>query len=257
MNKKPKAKKSKRAAGIDIGSRTIKLVIIEEDKVVLSLLSDTTHDPRSRAKEMLQGREYDALLATGYGRGLMEAELEVPTVTELKAYSAGALHLYPQCRTVLDIGGQDTKVISLDGAGRIVTFEINDRCAAGTGKFLEVMAEALGFTIDQFGEAALSAKEGVEISNTCTVFAESEVVGLLARGARPEEVALGLHQAVARRVLAMLKRLPTTEGLVFAGGGAKNPALIKLLRDELGDVSIPPEPQSLGALGAALFARGK
>jgi len=246
-----------RSAGIDIGSRTVKLVILQKGAVVHSEITDTGNDPLKQALKLIAGKDFDAMLATGYGRKLLEIAQEVPTVTELKAHAEGARFLFPTCRTVLDIGGQDTKVISLDAEGRITNFEINDRCAAGTGKFLEVMAETLGFNLEEFGASALSAKCGQEISSTCTVFAESEVTGLLARGVKPAEVAWGLHQAVVRRVVAMLRRLPTTEQLVFAGGGAKNPALVKFLSDELGEFRIPSEPQIVGALGAAILAGGK
>jgi predicted CoA-substrate-specific enzyme activase len=245
------------SAGIDIGSRTVKLVLLQDGNIVHWEIAETGSDPLQQALKLIAGKDFDAILATGYGRGLLEKAKKVPTITELKAHAAGARFLFPDCRTVLDLGGQDTKAISLDADGRITDFEINDRCAAGTGKFLEVMAEALGYDLEEFGKSALSVKHGQEISSTCTVFAESEVTGLLARGVKPAEVAWGLHQAVVRRVVAMLRRLPTAQPLVFAGGGAKNPALVKLLGAEWGELHIPSEPQIVGALGAAILAQEK
>jgi (R)-2-hydroxyacyl-CoA dehydratese activating ATPase len=161
----------------------------------------------------------------------------------------------PGSASVLDIGGQDTKVISLGPDGRVVDFEMNDKCAAGTGKFLEVMAKALGFTLDEFGRAALAADSGTAVSSMCTVFAESEVTGLVHRGEDRGRIALGLHQSIAKRTVSALKRVGVGTPLVFAGGVAKNPAMVSLVRESFaGEIHVPDEPQIVGALGAALWA---
>jgi predicted CoA-substrate-specific enzyme activase len=244
------------AAGLDIGSRTIELVILDSGKIKVSRRSDTTHNPSAAVKKILNGVSFDKIVATGYGRNLGELEFGMSTVTEIKAYAVGARLLCPDCQTIIDIGGQDTKVISLDGSGNFDKFEMNDRCSAGTGRFLEVMTQALAYDLDEFGIAALASNSQTKISSMCTVFAESEVVSLLAKGARREEVARGLHEAAAVRTAAMVKRISVKETIFFAGGGAKNVCLKKLLEQKLGKALVVPEdPQMVGALGAALIAR--
>ncbi|MBT8338710.1 MAG: 3-hydroxyacyl-ACP dehydratase, partial [Desulfatitalea sp.] len=173
-------------AGIDIGSRTIELVVVDERSGVLSQhQTDTGFDPMHEVRQMLIGVAYDGIMATGYGRNLFEIALEAPTITEIKAHCRGARALFPEARSVLDIGGQDSKAIALADNGRVKKFEMNDRCAAGTGKFLEIMARTLGFAIDVFGDQALLADDEVTISSMCTVFAESEVTSLIAKGESP------------------------------------------------------------------------
>jgi len=171
-----------RCAGIDIGSRTIEVAVVKDGRVVETRQGDSGFDPLKEALKLLDGAKHDRLMATGYGRHLLEVALDASTVTEIKAYAVGARFLVPQARTILDIGGQDSKAISLHESGRVLKFEMNDRCAAGTGKFLEVMARALGFPIEEFGIQALKAKKDIQISSMCTVFAESEVTSLLAKG---------------------------------------------------------------------------
>lgn len=157
--------------------------------------------------------------------------------------------------SVLDIGGQDTKVISLGQAGKVVDFEMNDKCAAGTGKFLEVMARALGFELEEMAQAALLAPRGVTISSMCTVFAESEVTGLVHRGEDRPAIARGLHESIARRTVSSLRRVGAKGPLVFAGGVAKNAAMVELVRTGMGvEVLVPEQAQTVGALGAALVA---
>lgn len=178
-----------RYAGIDIGSRSIELVLLEDEKIIESKQADSGFDPLTRAKELLEGVEHDRIMATGYGRHLFELSFDAPTVTEIKAYAVGANALSPDVRTILDIGGQDSKAIALNENGKVIKFEMNDRCAAGTGKFLEIMAHALGFGMDEFGVEALNATKEIQISSMCTVFAESEVTSLVAKGKQPEHCA--------------------------------------------------------------------
>ena len=142
-------------AGIDIGSRTIELVVLKDRKIIKIKQADSGFDPMARAKEMLRDVEHDHIMVTGYGRHLFELSLNSPTVTEIKAYAVGAKALFPEVRTILDIGGQDSKVIAVNDEGKVIKFEMNDRCAAGTGKFLEIMAHTLGYSLDQFGVKAL------------------------------------------------------------------------------------------------------
>jgi (R)-2-hydroxyacyl-CoA dehydratese activating ATPase len=241
-------------AGIDIGSRTIELVVLEGSQVVESRQADSGFDPLAHAKKLLEGVDHDHIMATGYGRHLFELDLDAPTVTEIKAYAVGAKNLFPQVRTILDIGGQDSKAISLNDDGKVIKFEMNDRCAAGTGKFLEIMAQTLGYSLDQFGVEALKATKEMQISSMCTVFAESEVTSLVAKGEDRQDIALGLHRSVVRRAVGMLKRVSVKEPILFAGGAARNPCMRHLLEEALGvHILVPENPQMVGALGAAIL----
>ena len=244
-------------AGLDIGSRTIALVEWDGGRAARCEVVDTGTDPLGNARALMAWRAYARLVATGYGRHLAaERELADEVISEIKAYGLGAFHLYPDVGTVLDIGGQDSKVIQVGPTGRVLRFEMNDRCAAGTGRFLENMARTLGMDVDQFGPHALNAGgQVVRVSSMCTVFAESEVVSLIARGEDSRRVALGLHQAIVDRVGAMIRRVGVHERFVFAGGVARNPCLQQLFAQAVGvAISVPADPQIVGALGAALHA---
>ncbi len=246
---------SMRCAGIDIGSRAIKLVVVANGTIVDYRQADTGYDPMAAARRLLQGVFYDRILATGYGRGQFEVDFDAPTVTEIKAHAAGARYFFPEATTVLDIGGQDSKAICMNDAGRVVKFEMNDRCAAGTGKFLEIMARSLGFSLEHFAAEALEAEKDIQINSMCTVFAESEVTSLVARGEDRRNIALGLHKSVVRRAVGMLRRVAGDEPVVFSGGVAKNRCMHRLLEETLQQaVMRAEEPQMTGALGASLLA---
>ena len=245
-----------KTAGIDIGSRTIKLVTVEGKEILHSSSADTTHDPLEQCKRLMAQTSFDRILATGYGRHFFETHFDVPTVTEIKAFARGAKAIFPDCRTILDIGGQDTKAIALDERGNVSKFEMNDRCAAGTGMFLEIIAKTLGYDLEEFGKEALKAQGNIQINSMCTVFAQSEVTSLLARRQKREDIARGIHMAILNRTLSLLKRVSTTPDIVFAGGVAKNPCLKYLLGDALGcEVKVPEDPQMVGAYGAAMIAQ--
>jgi len=245
-----------RFAGIDIGSRSIELVVVDDEgEIVCSLQTDTGFDPMMEVKKLINDAAYDRIMATGYGRNLFEISFDAPTVTEIKAHARGARAFFPDTQTVLDIGGQDSKAIALLENGKVKKFEMNDRCAAGTGKFLEIMAKTLGFDIEAFGREALLAEKDLNISSMCTVFAESEVTSLIAKGQSRQEIARGLHTSVIRRASGMINRVSSEGDIVFTGGVAKNPCMTRLLAEKLGrKVRIPDEPQFVGALGAALLA---
>ena len=167
----------------------------------------------------------------------------------------GARAFFPDVGTVLDIGGQDSKAISLFENGKVKKFEMNDRCAAGTGKFLEIMAKTLGYEIEEFGREAMTAENDITISSMCTVFAESEVTSLIAKGNNRQEIARGLHASVIRRAAGMINRISSEGDIVFTGGVAKNPCMVSFLGEKLGRrVLVPENPQFVGALGAALLA---
>ncbi len=248
-----------RTAGIDIGSRTTKVAVLEDGRLVHSRVVDTGTDPLGRARELLSSLAADPqsqvpVTATGYGRHLARERLGFPVITEIKAHALGADRLFPECRTVIDIGGQDSKVIRVE-SGRQVNFEMNDRCAAGTGRFLEVMAATLGYTVGEFGLEALVAPESVAINSMCTVFSESEVISLIAGGESKQSIALGLHESIISRLLALVGRVGVESPVVLTGGVARNPCIRALLERRLGvPLLVPDEPQIVGALGAALSA---
>ncbi|WP_022665800.1 acyl-CoA dehydratase activase [Desulfospira joergensenii] len=242
-------------AGIDIGSRSIELAVVDEKGELLEThQTDTGFDPIPRARKLLDEVEYDSIMATGYGRTLFEIAFDgARTVTEIKAHARGVLASFPEAETILDIGGQDSKAIALNAKGRVKKFEMNDRCAAGTGKFLEIMASNLGFSIEEFGRAALETDRNLAISSMCTVFAESEVTSLIARGADRREISRGLHLSVVKRASGMINRVSSQGPIVFSGGVARNPCMVHLLSQSLDrEVLVPEDPQMMGALGAAL-----
>jgi len=242
-----------RYAGIDIGSRTIKLAVVEDGRLILARKAVTSHNPLGTARELLVGADFDRITATGYGRHLARGHLDCPAISEISAFVLGARFFSHDCRSILDIGGQDTKAISLDDRGNLCKFEMNDRCAAGTGRFLEVMATALGFTMEEFAAAALCAEKAEKINSMCTVFAESEVVSLIAQGADRNDVALGIHTSIVSRSAGLLRRVAPGGPIFFAGGVALNPCACALLEKETcRKVFVPPDPQVVGAIGAAL-----
>jgi predicted CoA-substrate-specific enzyme activase len=241
-------------AGIDIGSRTIKLVIVENESIIFSRALENSFNPMKKCHDLLKQVEYNSIVATGYGRHLFANHYKCGTMSEIKAFARGAKAILPTCQTILDIGGQDTKVISLDDSGNILKFEMNDKCAAGTGRFLEIMAMSLGYSLPEFSAQACSAQIAEKINSMCTVFAESEVISLVAQGAAPAAVALGIHHSIAARAISMLQRIPVHDDLVFAGGVALNPCICKILSDKLQkNIIVPKDPQIIGALGSALF----
>jgi (R)-2-hydroxyacyl-CoA dehydratese activating ATPase len=247
-----------RVAGIDIGSRYIKFAVIEDGCVVSFERRETGHDPLNTCRDLIEraaGGRPVRIMATGYGRFLMEVHGDIPAITEIKAVARGAKSVFPSCRTIVDIGGQDTKVIALDDKGMVTGFEMNDRCAAGTGKFLEIMARTLGFAIEDFGKACESGSTDIRINSMCTVFAESEVVSLIAKGVPREEIVAAIHDSIAGRVMSLIRRVSADEDIVFAGGCARNQCLAGLLSQRIQrPVRISEKPEMLAALGAALYA---
>ena len=254
--------------GLDIGSRSVDAVWLSDDGVIVdAAVADSGYDPAGAARLFVDRRAHDAIVATGYGRHSARAAFGADVITEIKAYAVGSSRLFGSATSVLDIGGQDTKVIALGEGGKVVDFEMNDKCAAGTGKFLEVMARALGFSLEEMASASMAAEKGLPITSMCTVFAESEVTGLVHRGEDRAAIARGLHESIAKRTLSSLKRVGASGPLVFAGGVAKNPAMVALIRMGFdGDVIVPGEPradglttdaQVVGAYGAALCGLGE
>lgn len=248
-----------RSAGIDIGSRAIKLVVSEHGQVTRRVVEDTGSTPLDACRRLLEGLGCDRLTATGYGRHLFREHWpEAEVITEIKAVAVGAKALVSGCRTIIDIGGQDSKAIALDAAGKVQKFSMNDRCAAGTGQFLEMMATCLAFTRDEFVVAASAAPRAQELSSMCSVFAQSEVVSLIARGASKEEMALGVHRSIASRTSALAGRVPVEPTVVFTGGCAHNACLVTLISQALKHpLQVPPSPQTVAALGCALYGAAR
>ncbi len=248
--------------GIDIGSLTVKAVLLDTDRQVLARgvlpagyggqEAAASLVDRMLAQGCVSAGDVAYSVVTGYGRVRFSAADE--EVSEISCDARGVFHLCPAARTVIDIGGQDSKAIRLDGNGRVVDFAMNDKCAAGTGRFLEVMAAALGVPVATLGQLALKSEHPVEISSTCTVFAESEVVSHVARGAAREDVAAGVHQAIAARLLGLAARVGLEPQVVLVGGVALNKGVVGALQRGGRAIMVPEDPQVVGALGAALYA---
>jgi len=244
------------SAGIDIGSSTVKFVILDNHNIAKWEVVPSTSQPLKVSKTFLDKLEEDIpVTATGYGRDLIEADRKIPTISEIKAHALGAGFLFPSCRSIIDIGGQDVKAISLDNNGRVNRFEMNDRCAAGTGKFLEITSGKFNYTLEEFRSAALRGKDGIKISSLCTVFAESEIIGLINRGCSPEDISRALHWSVVNRIKPMYRRVEATGPTAVTGGGAKNAALVELLSQCLQtEILHSPYSQIAGAIGCAISA---
>jgi len=242
--------------GVDLGSRTVKIAAMRDGKLISHQIRENGFDPHRQSMEMLAQLTPIRVVATGYGRHLAHRHFAHDVITEIKAHALGARHYFPACRTIVDIGGQDSKVISLDVEGRVINFQMNDKCAAGTGRFLEIMAATLGYTLDEFGPAALESAQEAAINSMCTVFAESEVISMKNRGVAAKDIAMGVHLSVVNRLLGMLNRVGYGEVLVFSGGVARNPCIVQLLRARLAGVNVvsPEFPDIVGALGAAIQA---
>ncbi len=252
-------------AGVDIGSTASKAVIFGDDKILSSVIGPSSTNPAQTALEIyrraleLAGKaesEVAVVVGTGYGRA--QVPFAHSNISELSCHGRGAHHALNSARTVLDIGGQDTKVISVDKDGNLLDFAMNDKCAAGTGRFLEMMCRVLGLRLDQLAEMHFSDGEPCMIGNMCSVFAESEVINLVNEGVPLPRIVKGLHLSLASRVASLVKRVGIEPDLVITGGVAKNRGVIDAISNKLKfDLTrFPPEvdPQIIGALGAALIA---
>ncbi len=247
-------------AGLDIGSQSICAVIWDGARICGAALSPSGVNPKKRAEETLRqaleeaeirGEALGKVVATGYGRYEVEADLRL---SEISCQARGVIFFFPEVRTIIDIGGQDSKVIRVNPKnGKVLDFLMNDKCAAGTGRFLELMARVLEIDLSDYGILTEKSREAVTLSSTCAVFAESELVGLIAQGKDRADLAAAVCRAVARRVVHLAERLEITPPLVVTGGVAKNQGVISLLEKETGlKVLTPPEPLLTGALGACL-----
>ena len=252
-------------AGVDSGALTTKAVILGDGKVlsheiILTGMGGKAHEVVEIAlsKADLSTEDLAFVVATGYGR--INVPFAAKQVTEITCHGRGAHFLIPTARMIIDVGGQDSKVIRLNEQGNVVDFAMNDKCAAGSGRFLEVMANALEIDLEEMGKLSLRSKKTVEISSTCTVFAESEVISHIASGIPKEDIIAGIHRAIASRVAGLffskMRGRIDQDSVVMTGGVAKNIGMIKSLEEEIGiRIIVPPKPQIVGALGAALIAQ--
>jgi predicted CoA-substrate-specific enzyme activase len=251
-------------AGLDVGSISTKMVFIDENKKLLFYeLVRTGSNSKKAAEKCMQlvlekakisFNDITNLIATGYGRKIVPFKSQ--EVSEISCHAKAANFLFPDTKTVIDIGGQDSKAIRLDENGGAIDFNMNDKCAAGTGRFLEEMAKALDTTVENLGKLSLKSKKNLVISSMCTVFAESEVVSLLAENETREDIASALHYAIADRVLSLAYKVKLANALTLTGGVIKNIGVIEAIKSKLPNLTIhiPDDPQITGALGAAIIA---
>lgn len=248
--------------GLDIGSTITKIVIMKENEICASMAQPTGAEHRSMAHKItgevlnkagLSIDQIDYIIATGYGR--VNVPFADTQLSEITCHMKGIHWLFPNVKTIIDIGGQDSKGIKVVD-GKMRNFVMNDKCAAGSGRFLEVIAESLGLRIEEIGEMALCSDKPADISKICTVFAEQEVLIHLSEGVPLEDILAGLHLALAKRIHAMVSKIQIEKDVVVTGGGAKNSGLFKYLQEKIGFALLrPPEPLLTGALGASILAQ--
>ena len=252
----------KYSGGVDVGSTQTKAVIIDENlNIVGRCLTDTGADVMQAAENAFAIAVKDAgintkdvkyVIGTGYGR--YKVTFGDDQVTEISCHGRGAAHMFPGTRTVLDMGGQDTKAIAISDTGEIMDFCMNDKCPAGTGRFLGAASSALDIPLDDLGPTALKATRPVRISTTCTVFAETEILSWLGKGKKIEDILMGVHQSISSRSIGLLRRVGINEEVTFTGGVANNLGMVSVLNENLGlKMNVSSDSHYMGALGAALF----
>ncbi|ENK1242162.1 2-hydroxyglutaryl-CoA dehydratase [Clostridium botulinum] len=247
--------------GLDIGSTTSKGVIMKDGKeIVASVLVPVgtgTSGPLKLRKELkeksnLTENDIEKTVVTGYGRMQYKADKQI---SELSCHAKGVAFLIPSARTIIDIGGQDAKAMKLNDKGKLMNFIMNDKCAAGTGRFLDVMSGVLETDVSKLGEISEKSTKEVSISSTCTVFAESEVISHLSANAKKEDIVAGIHTSVVRRVSTLAMRVGIEDEVVMVGGVARNKGIVKAMEREIGhNIKVPELAQLTGALGAAIYA---
>ncbi len=251
------------AAGVDVGSTQTKAVVINENREIVSraLIETGAHVVQAAEEaydQAIKGSgirevEVEYVIGTGYGR--YRVTFGNAQITEISCHGRGAVHVFPGTRTVLDMGGQDTKAIRVSPTGEIIDFCMNDKCAAGTGRFLGAVAVALDIPLDELGPTALQYKKPVRISTTCTVFAESEVLSWLGKGKKIQDILWGVHQSIASRSAGLLRRVGIEDEVTFTGGVTRNIGMIRAMEQKLETkLNVSDDSHYIGALGAALFA---
>ncbi len=253
------------AAGVDVGSTQTKAVIIDDTlQIVGRALVDTGASVTLAAENAYRAALEDGdiheeeegvgfIVGTGYGR--YKVTFGDAQTTEISCHGRGAVHMFPNTHTVVDMGGQDTKAIRVSPNGEIVDFVMNDKCAAGTGRFLGAAATALDIPLGELGPTALQSERPVKISTTCTVFADSEILSWLGKGKKVEDILMGVHRSVVSRALSLMRRVGIEQEVTFTGGVANNLGMVEVLNEQLGfQVNVSPDSHFMGALGGALFA---
>jgi (R)-2-hydroxyacyl-CoA dehydratese activating ATPase len=248
--------------GIDLGSRMSKIVALQNNQIIYDEVTDTGVNPQKTAtrllENVLQSTEINRsginkIFSTGYGRNIVP--FADKRISEISCHAKGVSYYYPKARTVIDIGGQDSKAILLGINGKVIDFVMNDKCAAGTGRFLEVVANILEITVNDLQRISEESKEDIDINSTCVVFAESEIIGLIAAGKAPADIVKAIHRSIAKRIKNLIASMSLQKPVVFTGGVAQNmgmqKAIAKTLRE---DLLVPENSFITGALGAALLA---
>ena len=251
------------SVGIDVGSITTKAAVVKDGKLIWDKIMTTGYNAKAAGKkifdEIIAELDIDrssikGIISTGYGRNSLK--FADKAITEITCHAVGAHYLNPKVRSVIDIGGQDSKAISIDEKGGVKDFAMNDKCAAGTGRFLEVMARALEVDLENFGNLSITADRPSKISSLCTVFAESEVISLISQGEKRENIIAGIHESIAARVSAMANRVGIKTPIMMTGGVAKNVGVLRALETKLGQpIEVSEKTQVTGAIGAALIAQ--
>ncbi len=250
-------------AGVDVGSTQTKAVIMDMNRQIVARALIKTGANVVRAAERafqvalaeagIQPDEVVYIVGTGYGR--YKVTFGHTQITEISCHARGAVFVFPATRTVLDIGGQDTKAIKVDARGEVIDFCMNDKCAAGTGRFLEAAAEVMGLSLDEIGPVSLASQHPVKMTNVCTVFVESEILSHLAWGRQREDILRGVHHSIATRVVGLLRRVGIEDEITFTGGVSRNIGMVRALEEVLQrKVNVSAESHYMGAIGAALFA---
>lgn len=250
------------SAGIDIGSITAKAALVKDNELIGTRVIPTGYNPALAAQKVfsallsetrIQADQVRAIVATGYGRA--SVEFAHKSMTEILCHGMGAHFLNPEIRGIIDVGGQDSKAIALSAEGQVENFAMNDKCAAGTGRFLEVMAKALEVELEDLGTISLTSLSPSKISSICTVFAESEVISMIARQQKREDIIAGIHESTAARLAGLAAKVKLKEPVVMTGGVAKNQGMVKALETRLGiHILVGKFPQENGAIGAAVLA---
>ncbi|MEK7282419.1 MAG: acyl-CoA dehydratase activase [Acidobacteriota bacterium] len=250
-------------AGVDVGSTATKAVLLDENRAILARAMVDTGANVVRAAERsfrealakagLEDWEVGYTVGTGYGR--YKVSFGNAQVTEISCHARGASFLFPGTRTILDIGGQDTKAIRIGGRGEVLDFCMNDKCAAGTGRFLAAAADVMELPLDEIGAVSLRSAKVLKITNVCTVFVESEIMSQLARGSRVEDILAGVHASIAARSIGLLRRVGLEDEITFTGGVSRNAGMVAALQTRLGrSINVSPDSQYIGAIGASLLA---
>jgi predicted CoA-substrate-specific enzyme activase len=250
-------------AGVDVGSTQTKAIILNENSEIVArgIVNTGANVVKAAEKAFQTARssakldEWDVAYTVGTGYGRYKVLFGDAQITEISCHARGASFLFPNTKTILDIGGQDTKGIRINEKGEVIDFCMNDKCAAGTGRFLAAAADVMGITLDELGDVALQSNNPLRITNVCTVFVETEIMNHLSKGKKGEDILAGVHQSIAARSVSLLRRVGLEKEITFTGGVSKNKGMIKSLEEKLGlHINVNDDSQFIGAIGAALFA---